>query len=64
MELGVAIGICLAGVPVYLLFVKQAGKSTKFSAFMGQVTSVCQLLCNGLPEEHQKEISAEQLGHE
>ncbi|XP_050717904.1 Y+L amino acid transporter 2-like [Eriocheir sinensis] len=64
VELGVAIGICLAGVPVYLLCVKQAGKSVRFSAFMGKVTSVCQLLCTGLPEEQQEEVLAEQQSHE
>lgn len=64
VELGVAIGICLAGVPVYLLCVKQAGKSVRFSSFMGKVTAVCQLLCSGLPEEQQEEVLAEQQEQE
>ncbi|XP_063848960.1 Y+L amino acid transporter 2-like [Scylla paramamosain] len=55
VELGIAIGICLAGVPVYLLCVKLSRKSQKFCAFMSKVTSVCQLLCTGLPEEEDDE---------
>ncbi|XP_071524142.1 Y+L amino acid transporter 2-like [Panulirus ornatus] len=51
VELSVAIGICLAGIPVYLVCVRQANKSKKFNALMCNVTSVCQLLCYGLPEE-------------
>lgn len=64
VELGGAIAICFAGVPVYLLCVRQAPKSTRFSSFMGQVTSVCQLLCLGLPEEQQEEVSTEQQGQQ
>ncbi|KAG0726335.1 Y+L amino acid transporter 2 [Chionoecetes opilio] len=59
VELGVAIAICLAGIPVYLLCIKQAGKSIRFTSLMGQVTSVCQLLSFGLPEEEQKVVEQE-----
>ena len=55
VELGIAIGICLAGIPVYILCIKLSPKSQKFSAFMGQFTSVCQLLCFGLPEEEEED---------
>ncbi|XP_069949706.1 Y+L amino acid transporter 2-like [Cherax quadricarinatus] len=51
MELGIAIGIFLAGIPVYVLCVRRSHKSNKFRDFMGSFTSVCQMLCHGLPEE-------------
>ncbi|XP_045592456.2 Y+L amino acid transporter 2 [Procambarus clarkii] len=51
VELGIAIGIFLTGIPVYFLCVHQAPKSQRFSAFMGSITSVCQLMYHGLPEE-------------
>ena len=60
LELGIAIGICLAGVPVYYVCVKQSKKSSKFCAFMDHVTSICQLLCFGLPEEEQEETEEQQ----
>ncbi|XP_064082994.1 Y+L amino acid transporter 2-like [Macrobrachium nipponense] len=51
IELGIAIGVFLAGIPVYYLCVKRASKSKEFNSFMGKITSVCQLLCCGLPED-------------
>ncbi|KAG7168870.1 Y+L amino acid transporter 2-like 5 [Homarus americanus] len=40
VELGVAIGVFLTGIPIYFLCVHQASKSEKLSAFMGNYTSV------------------------
>ncbi|KAK3873180.1 hypothetical protein Pcinc_021815 [Petrolisthes cinctipes] len=54
VELGLNLGVLVAGAPVYFIFVRAAPRSKRFNRFMGNLTSVCQLLCLGLPEEKQE----------
>lgn len=51
IELGVAIGVIIIGIPVYYFAIYREDKPKWFIRFTEKVTFTTQILCAGVPEE-------------